>query len=464
MRMRALLTILLALVLAVSPTALAAEVSSTVEITTVEELLAMGPSGNYILMNDLDMAGVEWKPLDFSGSFDGNGHAILNLTLLALGETTASTWDGNRKEYETGFAGLFGTVKDAQIKNLRLLNVRGVVESDSPCFVGGLAGYAKNCVITDCTVTGCLELRAHDRMFGLGGVVGYGSGSVENSETDMTLICVDTDASASDEQFLGGVYAAGFMDVKSCDVTIDGYVSEHGYAHNGGIVGMFAEYPLGVGQSGYIKNNSVSGKITFFEDSAKRRAYCEAYVGEAMVNRYYLDGNSESFQRDERTDYAVELRPEMCASPSYTEAVISGTCETYGYTSYTCSGCGYTYTDNYTLHVHTVTDWTVIDAPTEEKNGLSEGSCDKCGVTVQRTEKLQPVTEPVETAAPAQETEKRIEVTEKTVQEEQGKDNLLYIAVGLDVALLLTALLLWRKIKKNKKKVFRKRKSERRVS
>lgn len=458
MRMRPLLIILLALILAVSPVALAAEVSGAVEITTVEELLAMESSGNYILMNDLDMVGIDWKPLDFSGSFDGNGHAILNLTLSELGKTTSTTWDGNRKEYETVFAGLFGVVKDAQIMNLKLLNVRGVVESNSPCFVGGLAGYAENCTITGCTVTGSLELRAHDRMFGLGGAVGYGSGSLEGCELDVTLICVDTDTASSDEQFLGGVYAAGFMDVKNCDVTIDGYVSEHGYAHNGGIVGMFAEYPLGEGQSGYIKNNHVAGKITFFEDSAKRRAYCEAYVGEAMVNRYYLDGNTESFRRDERTDYSVELRPEMCASPSYTEAVVSGSCEVYGYTSYTCSGCGYSYTDHYTLHAHTVTNWTVIEEPTEEKDGLSEGSCDKCGETVLRTELLQQPTEPVETTAPVQETEKRIEVAEETKGEEQGKDNLFCIAVALDAALLLTALFLWRKIRKIRKKARYRRK------
>ena len=42
------------------------------EIHTVEDLQAVAndPDGSYILMENLDLAGVEWKPLDFRGTFD----------------------------------------------------------------------------------------------------------------------------------------------------------------------------------------------------------------------------------------------------------------------------------------------------------------------------------------------------------------------------------------------------------
>lgn len=423
---------------------------SALEIHTVEELLDMEPSGSYILMEDLDMTGVSWKPLDFSGSFDGNGHAILNLTVSQTGDTTSTTWDGNRKEYDTSFAGFFGILKDAEIKNLNLLNVRGLVESDTPCFMGGLAGYAENCAITNCVVTGCLELRAYDRMFGLGGVVGYGSGSVENCQIDVTLICVDTDAENRDEQFLGGVYAAGFMDVKTCGITIDGYISEHGYVHSGGIVGMYAEYPLGVGQSGYIKNNTLDGKITFFEDNTNRRAYCSAYVGEPMVSRYYLDGNTDTFQRDERTEYDVELRPEMCAEPVYTETVHPGGCDTYGYTTYTCQSCGYSCTDHYTSFEHTVTAWTELQAATTELEGLEEGNCDLCGVTVQRAVEILPE---VTTTAPVEVPE--TEAEPEPVEPEAEDNSLLYILVGVDAALLILVIVIIGKLRRNKRRARR---------
>ncbi len=442
--------VLLALLLGISAPAGAEE--TAVEITTVEELLNMQPSGSYILMNDLDMAGIKWTPLDFSGTFDGNGHAILNLTISGVSSTTSATWDGNRKEYETSFAGMFGLANGAEIRNLQLLNLRAVITSDSPCFVGGLIGYGEDCTVTGCTIAGTLELQAHDRMFGIGGVVGYGSGRVEDCQVDVTLICVDTDAENVDEQFMGGVYAAGFMDVIGCTVAIDGYASEHGYAHNGGIVGMYAEYPLGVGQRGYINNNSVTGKISFFEDCPSRRAYCSAYVGEAMVNLYYLDGNTQDFLRDERTDYTVELRPEMCASPGYTQVLIPGTCDSYGYTEFTCQECGYTYRDSYTLFQHTVTSWTVTISPTQEQEGEQQGICDQCGTVVTQVLgmlEVQPTqTEQTQAVLP---TETEFTPAPQAEEGEQG-GNGLYIALAADGALLLLALLLWRKLRKNRQK------------
>ena len=83
-------------------------------------------------------------------------------------------------------------------------------------------------------------------MFGVGGFVGYGSGTLESCQGDFTLICTDTDAQTRDEQFMGGAYAAGHLNVKDCTVAIDGYDSDHGYVHNGGLVGMYIFYPAGL--------------------------------------------------------------------------------------------------------------------------------------------------------------------------------------------------------------------------
>ena len=411
-----------------------------IEIHTVEDLQAMAedPEGSYILMEDLDMTGVDWKCMDFRGSFDGNGHAILNLYLSQPGETTADSVDGNRKRYETSYVGLFGTLQDATITNLNLINVRGLVDIDSPCFLAAMAGYSKDSTITNCTVTGCLELRAFDRMFGVGGVVGYGSGTVQSCKIDVTLICTDTDATTRDEQFMGGVYATGFMDVKDCEIIIDGYVSEHGYVHNGGIVGMYMEYPLGVGKTGRIMRNSVTGKITFFEDNTNRRAYCKPFVGEALVDRYYLDNNTEDFLRDERKDYSVELRPEMCENPVYTETVTAPGCDTYGYITYQCQTCGYTYTDRYTLFSHTVTNWVVTLAPTTEATGLSTGSCDGCGKSFQREE---PMLEPVPTETTQPETIAPAGPAQPE-PEEGGKLGIVFLAVGAAALLAAAGLLI----------------------
>jgi len=447
MKLRVFWAILLCFSLLAVPVA-AAEETEVTEIHTVSQLkaIAEAPDGSYILMEDLDLTGVDWTPINFTGSFDGNGHALLNLTLSQVGSEKPSSYDGNKKEYETAYAGFFGTLINAEVKNLQLINVRGVIESDEPCFVAALAGYSEGSTISGCTVTGTLELRAHDRQFGIGGVVGYGSGSVVDSKIDVTLICVDTDAETKDEQFLGGVYATGFMDVKNCEVVIDGYVSEHGYCHNGGIVGMYMEYPLGTGQKGYISDNTVTGKITFFEDNRDRRAYCKAFVGEALVNKYYLDRNTEDFLRDEVKTYDVELRPEMCENPTYTETVIAPGCDTYGYTIFQCTQCQYCYADRYTKFSHTVTDWKTLEAPTVEKEGLSEGACDGCGFVMQRTEpKLEPI--PTTTAAPETEPPAKAP-TEAQKPAKQADKGLLYAAV-LDGVLALLAIVIASRLRRN---------------
>ncbi len=438
-------------------TVVMAEETAPVEIYTPEDLLKMAddPDGSFILMADLDMTGIAWKALDFSGTLDGNGHAILNLTLTQMGDLKPNSCDGNKKLYETAYFGLFGTLVNAEVKNLKLINVRARVDIDEPCFIGGLAGYAENATITDCTVVGTLELRAFDRMFGVGGVVGYGSGKVKNCTVDVTLITTDTDAKTKDEQFLGGVYATGFMDVRNCNVTIDGYTSEHGYVHNGGIVGMYMEYPLGVGKKGYVTGNHVEGRITFFENNDDRRAYCKAFVGEALVDYYILDDNTQNFQKEEWKDFTEELRPEMCAIPEYTESVIAGNCNTYGYTQYTCEICGYSYRDHYTLFTHTVSVWTEQKAATLETEGLELGYCDGCGIEQTRAIPViesEPETEPATTAP---ETEPQETVKPQNTPKKQNHLPLIIaivIVVGCSVALVILLVQESKRKRRRKKK------------
>ena len=378
-------------VFATEPAETQAPEVTPVEISAPEDLLLMAenPSGSYILVNDLDMTGVEWKSLDFSGTFDGNGYAILNLELSLPGDAKPVSVDGNKKEYETAYVGFFGTLQNAQVKNLKLLGVHGLVETDEPCYLAGLAGYMNKSEILNCTVTGTLELRAHDRMFGVGGLAGYGAGRFENCDVDVTLICVDTDETTRDEQFLGGVLANGFADIVNCRVRIDGYVSEFGYCHNGGMVGMLYHHPLG-DWTCTIANNHVSGKITFFECNTNRRAYCDGLVGELLTRKRQISDNTQEFQGEERKEYDVELRPETCENPVYAETVIPAGCDSYGYTDHTCQGCGYTYRDSYRMPEHIPGAYTLVKEATVEEEGLEVATC-PCGLEHQRTlEKLTP--------------------------------------------------------------------------
>lgn len=408
--------------------------AAPVEIRTPEELqlVAQNPTGTYILMNDLNMEGITWKSLDFKGTFDGNGYTIYNLTLSEPGDEMPESVDGNNKKYATRYVGLFGALQDAEVKNLTLMGLKGLVESDEPCFLAGIAGYMYDSTITNCNVSGILELRAHDRMFGVAGIVGFGRGTIENCSADVTLICTDTDQEKRDEQFMGGVLATGFATIKNCNVKIDGYCSEYGYCHNGGLVGMLAEYPRSKWIA-EIQNNTITGKITFFEKNADRRAYCKGVIGENIAYAHRVRNNKEDFVRDERKEYDVELRPEMCPEPVYALVTVPQTCDTCGYTSYTCEGCGYTYQDSYTLPEHIPGEWTLIREATVEETGLWTANC-PCG---QEFQKEEPKLDPPPTTEPAPTEPETLPVQTEPVEENSFDAKFVAADVALGAVLIV---------------------------
>ena len=98
-------------------------------------------SGKYILMADIDLSSIEnWEPIGtssnaYTGTFDGNGHVIKNLTI---------------DRPDTNYIGLFGHTSDGtEIKNLGLEDV----DIKGHQYVAGIGGMARG-TISNCYVTG----------------------------------------------------------------------------------------------------------------------------------------------------------------------------------------------------------------------------------------------------------------------------------------------------------------------
>ena len=108
----------------------------TVKIYTVEDLLKMGTylNGDFILMNDIDLSGVNWNPIGinsapFSGHLDGNGHKISNLTIDTSNYTNRSSF------------GLFGYISFATFEDLVIEDFEFTSENiEKTYYVGALAG------------------------------------------------------------------------------------------------------------------------------------------------------------------------------------------------------------------------------------------------------------------------------------------------------------------------------------
>jgi len=158
-------------------------------IYTIDDLYAIrnNLSGNYILMNDIDLSetapggdwdcGYGWKPIggkgedSFSGTFDGNGYAIKNMHIYGEPNET--------------YIGLFGNTYGV-ITHLALLDCDIDISfefsnaGDDNIYIGGIAGESK--AVLECYITGIIKTSSPSPLYGdpsysdrayIGGITGY---------------------------------------------------------------------------------------------------------------------------------------------------------------------------------------------------------------------------------------------------------------------------------------------------
>jgi hypothetical protein len=164
-------------------------------------------AGNYCLANDIDASSIgNFVPIGdgnnyFTGKLFGNGRAIRNLRI----DSTAT------------YVGLFGTVDNALIQDIGLVNV-DIAGTTSDAIVGGLAGYVSGSgsqgEIRRVHVSGRVAATGDAFPFA-GGIVGYADG----------LTLADSGSSAG---VSGGYYAGGAI----------------GYAFGGTISRVYATGPV----------------------------------------------------------------------------------------------------------------------------------------------------------------------------------------------------------------------------
>ena len=386
MKKRLLSLFLAALLLTASALPVMAE-DSAIPVSDPASLRAMvsHPTDSFILTADIDMAGEDWLPFAFNGKLNGNGHTIFNLTITKPGENITKSVDGNLKEYDTLGAGLFSSLSGAVITDLTLLNVRMEITTDQNCFAAPIAGCVASSSFRNCSVSGSVQLTSSNRMVGVGGIAGFGTGNFDGCSADVTLTHLDrAPADMRCEQFTGGIIACGYGSINNCSVNINGYTSCHGYVHDGGLVGMHYQFfDTGNPVLQYSSHNRVTGFVNFFENNWDRRAYCDAIVGENLYMTMIPQENEQSFERREVFTYDAELLPHACTEKDYEISVTTPTCTEFGYTTYTCNLCGYSYKDNYTAPSHTPGQWTVITPATLKDSGEQVLICSVCGAEIE---------------------------------------------------------------------------------
>ncbi len=203
------------------------EDTAPVEISTAEELAAVADdlSADYVLTADIDLAGLEWSPLGtfvpvmvddemtespdeeyaFTGTFDGAGYTISNLSINAP---------------EDWAVGLFGCLSNASVGNFTLKNasVTGTM------MAADVVGYAFNSEVYDVELIGGTVTARFSEMGGEGmyaGVVGAGFESrIEGCSAEAVIIIPDNTANAG--IIGGGLEQTSVVNSKASGVIIAG--------------------------------------------------------------------------------------------------------------------------------------------------------------------------------------------------------------------------------------------------
>ena len=163
------------------------------------EAVAEDPGGSYVLTGDIDLGDSLWLPLEeFSGTLDGQGHAIRNLRITEASAARA----------KTPYVGLFSHIGAATVKNLCLdgADVRCGWGQGHAQTTGGLSGRIDDSTVENCVLSGSVAVT-----FGTGGAEtgGVCGDSYQSVFTDCVSFC-DVSVSWSKEAAIAyGIGPAG---------------------------------------------------------------------------------------------------------------------------------------------------------------------------------------------------------------------------------------------------------------
>lgn len=148
-------------------------------------------AGNYYLENDIDMAGMNWMPIGsdtepFTGSFDGKGKRIKNLTISS-----------NANEY----IGLFGYA-ETTLKNVFVCDAVYNIQQRT-FYIGGIAGKG-DCY--NCSWSGTMTLKSS---IYVGGIVALGNAQKCVSTGTIKSNAVNGINSTGCYNYIGGIVGSG---------------------------------------------------------------------------------------------------------------------------------------------------------------------------------------------------------------------------------------------------------------
>ena len=282
-------------VFGVTTSAVCVKSETPVVITSAEQLKNMNDWQYYVLGNDIDLAGTEWKdPADFRGFFDGQGYAIKNMNFVGTVENTSFYW-GLFHEAE-------GLIKNIKLNGRLIATINNPEVNNYGACIGGLCVIAKSLTIDTVENNVKLSVTSNGTSACVGGFVGSFTGGIYDKGVRMIINSCNTGdvtaSSNSSSDDIGDTYAGGLVgylytseNMESLIIT-DSYntgnvtasASTSRWTSAGGMVGYCYLYEST--RSLVITNSYNAGNVTA---SANRMSFAGGMVG--YFDRIYSTGS-----------------------------------------------------------------------------------------------------------------------------------------------------------------------------
>ncbi len=339
-------------------------------------------NANATLMADIDLAEYTWTPIGvtamgedvtngYTGSFDGNGHVIRNVTFATPASAMA--------------AGIFGTVQyGGTVRNLGVENL-SFDDNTYDHRAGGIAGQ----LLADSTISDCYvrnsTVKASSRV--VGGIVGMNNGTVKNCYTcNMSLAGYNNRFGGISGDFSAGKLENCYTDYSAlassqagtatnCKAGVSAYVFASGeiaYLLNGStsegdlvwgqLIGTDS-YPVFGGETVYYNETDGYYNILHTCDFSGEWKYdAEKHWKECTADSCSeTSEEAEHSYTDGKCDCGYECPHEWGEGVLTRPIKITTTDWDDGYYTYTCSACGHYYHEAVKR-----ADYTALDAVLED--------------------------------------------------------------------------------------------------
>lgn len=196
-------------------------------ITTHGDFGSGDQAANGKLMANIDMDGHYWVPIgtNYTGTFDGNGYSISNLTMKGSNPSTMS--------------GLFGSITTgAIIKNVQLHDCKFATR-DAATYMGLVASQVNGGTVQNCNVDGELASYGISATVTMGGLVGkmaggevhssYANPSFTNGVVMGGLVGEMTSGTNLKNSFVNAQFTPSETVTANDEMTTNRYVPVHGY-------------------------------------------------------------------------------------------------------------------------------------------------------------------------------------------------------------------------------------------